>query len=243
MKNVKTETTIIKQKMKRTFVLFLLMAMMGYSAVAQSKKEQIAILQHAVDSLSSKVMTLNQELSQYADENNRLVQDLNNSRRTVDQLMRSKREADERIEKLLKSKKVEDAEIAKLQKMRDDAHARIAALTKEVAELREQLSRNEAGNADGFEQIYEFSISNHPQYKKAVLLAGNEVEEGSRAIVRFYDRNGSLVRTYEGWGSWNARGFLAYFEEETLSIGVMGMGVGPMFTENDKGYTIKIVKQ
>lgn len=229
--------------MKRTFVLFLLMAMMGYSAVAQSKKEQIAILQHAVDSLSSKVMTLNQELSQYADENNRLVQDLNNSRRTVDQLIRSKREADERIEKLLKSKEADDARIAKLQKMWDNADARIAALNKQVADLREQLSRNEAaGNADGFEQIYEFSISNHPQYKKAVLLAENGGGEG-RAIVRFYDRNGNLVKTYEGWGGWNAQGFLADFEEESLSIGVMGMGVGPMFTENDKGYTIKIVKQ
>lgn len=217
------------------------MAVMGYSAVAQSKKEQIAILHHAVDSLSAKVMMLNQEIAQRSDENSQLVQELNNSRRTVEQLIKSKREADERIEKLLKSKEADDARTAKLQKMWDDAHARIAKLTKEVAELREQLSRNEAGNADGFEQIYEFSISDHPQYKKAVLLA--EYGAGDvRAIVRFYDRNGNLVKTYEGWGGWGAQGFMADFEDGTLSIGVMGMGVGPMFTENDKGYTLKIVK-
>lgn len=218
------------------------MAVMGYSAVAQSKKEQIAILHHAVDSLSAKVMMLNQEIAQRSDENSQLIQELNNSRRTVEQLIRSKREADDRIEKLLKSKEVDDARIAKLQKMCDDANARIAVLNKQVADLREQLSKNEAaGNVDGFKQVYEFSISNHPQYKKAVLLE-SDFEEG-RAIVRFYDRNGNLVKTYEGWGGWGAQGFMADFEDGTLSIGVMGMGVGPMFTENDKEYTIKIVKQ
>lgn len=91
----------------------------------------------------------------------------------------------------------------------------------------------------GYEKVYEMTITGHPNYTKAILYQ-QENDEGG-AFVCFYNRQGKMVKSYQGYGEYNAQGFLASFDDGKIEIGVMGMGVGPVFSVNEKEYKIKIV--
>ena len=104
-----------------------------------------------------------------------------------------------------------------------------------------EIADEPADESEVFQPIYEFAISGHPQYAKAILMANDK--EVDNALANLYDRDGNLVKYCDGYGSWNAQGFLATFEKDNIELGVMGMGAGPYFTEKGKEYTIKIVEE
>lgn len=103
-----------------------------------------------------------------------------------------------------------------------------------------EIADEPADEDEIFQPIYELAISGHPQYGKAILLANNKEE--NNAMVSFFDHNGKYLGDLDGEGGWNAQGFLAYFKDDT-EIGVMGMGVGPYFTEKGKEYAVKIIEE
>ena len=110
--------------MKRIVTLFLLLILVGQGAMAQSKKEQIAALQHSVDSLTGKIEMLEQQLAQRTEENNQLTQKLASAMQNVAQLEQSLRES-------------KDAQ----QKLQREMDARVAELNHQIDSLRDQLSK------------------------------------------------------------------------------------------------------
>ncbi|MBP5326310.1 MAG: hypothetical protein J6Y98_00165 [Bacteroidales bacterium] len=93
----------------------------------------------------------------------------------------------------------------------------------------------------GYDMVYEMAITGHPNYTKAILYSQGWDEEG--AFVCFYDRQGKMVKSYQGYGSFSAQGFLADFDDNQIEIGVMGMGAGPIFSAYGKGYKVKVVRE
>lgn len=91
----------------------------------------------------------------------------------------------------------------------------------------------------GYEKVYEMTITGHPKYTKAILYSQGYDEEG--AFVCFYNRQGEMIKSYQGYGEYSAQGFLASFDNNKIEIGVMGMGGGPYFSANEKEYKVKIV--
>ena len=94
---------------------------------------------------------------------------------------------------------------------------------------------------EGYEKVYEMTITGHPNYAKALLYEKANEDSDSEAIVCFYDRQGKMVKSYSGYGSWSAQGFLAYVDDDNIEIGVMGMGAGPTFSVGGKEYKVKVV--
>lgn len=248
--------------MKRILAFFLLLILLGQGAMAQNKKEQIAILQHEVDSLTGRVEMLDKQLAQSINENERLSQLLeertNENKRLSQALEERTDDLNQRTQELASvrqtveqlQKSLKEAQEAQ-QKLQRESDARIAELNQEIASLSEalgaytEIADEPADESEIFTAVYEIIISGHPKYAKAMLSQnGLEEGEGNNALVNFYDRNGNLVKTYEGEGGWNSKGFLASFDNGKIEIGVSGLCPDgcPTFTDHGKEYNIKIIE-
>ncbi len=227
--------------MKRIVTLFLLLILVGQGAMAQNKKEQIAILQHSVDSLTGRIGMLEQQLAQRTEENGQLTQKLAAAMQNVEQLEQSLRES-------------KDAQL-KLQREMD---ARVAELNHQIDSLRDQLLKLQTSTIEnngvqysefeepnipaGYQIVDKYSISGHSQYAYAIVLSKGDpfeaMDDPTKAIVQFYDKNGKMVKSFNGEGFMAMKGFV--FSTKNLEIGIVGDGMdyGPFFEENGKSYDI-----
>ena len=206
--------------------------------MAQNKKEQIAVLEHTVDSLTGRVDRLEQQLSQRTDDFNRMVQKMAQCNDEKNQLTQELDKANQSVKQLQQS-------LQETQQKLQAADARIAELNKEIESLREEMSKSKSSAIPKeYSLVYEFSISGHPKYAKALLF--DKLDDESGAIVYFYDRSGNLVEFFDGYGDYGGYGYQALFEDDNISMGYFGPRAevektGPYFEEKGKSYSVKIV--
>lgn len=121
--------------MKQTITFLILLSVMGTGAMAQSKKAQIANLQHIVDSLSERVEMLNGQVLQRNEENSKLTKELSDAKQREDNFRQSLKQVEENKEKICRE---DDARISELNKEIAELKKTNVELKKKKSELREK---------------------------------------------------------------------------------------------------------
>lgn len=120
--------------MKRVILIALSLLMLNCTAWAQSKKEQIATLQHVVDSLNQNITTLNSK-------NGALTRQLNDSTRACKNLRSNLTTAKKESSTLQSKLNTANAQVAKLESELNSNKVRIGRTTMENIVITDYLSK------------------------------------------------------------------------------------------------------